>query len=474
MSDFYYENQGKITYLVYELGDGETIDSISLGMLKNNNIDNVASVIFTQINERRILKFDVSAKITISNFLYGKVSRQNMLNILSGISKALLSSEEFMLSQDSFVLDNNYIYIDAVSKSVTLICLPVEGKALCNVDSCSYFKNLILKAQYDLKEDNNYLATVINSLNGTSPYSVKRFYDELDNLTSKTAARQVSSVDEKLFKKPISTDDIAKVSDALKPPTQVEKPHNEYPVKLEKHPEPKIDKDDAQNKEEKPMSMLYLLRNYSKENVEKYKAQKSGKSAVTEQSGSTSKKKPQTPAFDIPGHEQQIISAKEQEIGVSIPSGSGKNKISEKDISQVIISPKPTGVIQQNNDFGDTIFGDGSSENDTTTLFNGGNASRISPTLVRKRNNERIRIDSPIFRIGRDSSFNNYAVTDNHFVGHTHCHIISRNGEFFLVDDNSKNHTFLDGQQIPPSTEIKLSHGQKIRLSDEEFEFLLY
>jgi hypothetical protein len=42
------------------------------------------------------------------------------------------------------------------------------------------------------------------------------------------------------------------------------------------------------------------------------------------------------------------------------------------------------------------------------------------------------------------------------------------------VDDNSRNHTFMDGKMIASGVSVNILHGQTIRLADEEFEFRLY
>ena len=42
------------------------------------------------------------------------------------------------------------------------------------------------------------------------------------------------------------------------------------------------------------------------------------------------------------------------------------------------------------------------------------------------------------------------------------------------MDDNSKNHTFVNGVMVMPGTEVKLMHGQTVTLADEEFEFRLF
>ena len=101
-------------------------------------------------------------------------------------------------------------------------------------------------------------------------------------------------------------------------------------------------------------------------------------------------------------------------------------------------------------------------------------ARPVTPCLLRKRGGEKIPITKPVFYLGRDVEGNDHAITDNIYVGHRHCHIVSRGGEFFVVDDNSKNRTFIDGTSIPAGQEVRLTHGCTLRLANEDFEFRLY
>ncbi len=91
--------------------------------------------------------------------------------------------------------------------------------------------------------------------------------------------------------------------------------------------------------------------------------------------------------------------------------------------------------------------------------------------LVRKSNNETYQITGAECKIGRDKGTNDYVVKNNKYIGHNHCHIINRNGEYFIIDDNSKNHTYVDNIMLVPNTGLKLVNGQIIKLANEEFEF---
>jgi len=104
----------------------------------------------------------------------------------------------------------------------------------------------------------------------------------------------------------------------------------------------------------------------------------------------------------------------------------------------------------------------------------GHDSVKLKPFLIRKSNTEVVFLNKPVFTIGRERDFADYIITDNRFIGHVHCHFLIRDGEYFVVDDNSKNHTYVNNQMIQPSTEIKIAHGASVRLADEEFEFRVY
>ncbi len=94
--------------------------------------------------------------------------------------------------------------------------------------------------------------------------------------------------------------------------------------------------------------------------------------------------------------------------------------------------------------------------------------------LIRYRNGERIVLNKPVFRIGKERSYVDYFVSDNPAVSRAHADIIFKNGEYFIVDTRSTNHTYINGGMIPPHVETRLSHGAKIRLGNEDFEFHRY
>ena len=98
----------------------------------------------------------------------------------------------------------------------------------------------------------------------------------------------------------------------------------------------------------------------------------------------------------------------------------------------------------------------------------------MQPYLLRVKNNERIPINKPSFRIGKERSFVDYFIADNTAISRSHANILNRDGEYYIVDTNSTNHTYVNGVMIQSNVETKLTHGAKITLANESFEFLTY
>lgn len=92
-------------------------------------------------------------------------------------------------------------------------------------------------------------------------------------------------------------------------------------------------------------------------------------------------------------------------------------------------------------------------------------------TLLRVVNNECIDINKPVFRIGKERSYVDYFVSDNQAVSRSHADIITRGDRYFIYDQSSTNHTFVNEIMIPMRQEIEIYDGDRLRLANEEFVF---
>ncbi len=93
------------------------------------------------------------------------------------------------------------------------------------------------------------------------------------------------------------------------------------------------------------------------------------------------------------------------------------------------------------------------------------------PTLYRILTQEQISVNKPVFRLGKERSYVDYFVNNNIAVSRSHADIITRGTHCFVKDLNSKNHTFINGQEIPVHCEVEIRDGDHLKLGNEEFIF---
>lgn len=124
-------------------------------------------------------------------------------------------------------------------------------------------------------------------------------------------------------------------------------------------------------------------------------------------------------------------------------------------------------TMPSNDGAGETsVLNDGAGE--TTVL---GNQS-TGFFILRKRNNEKININKPEFVIGKERRRVDYCINDNNSISRAHAKIKVRAGRCYISDLGSTNFTYVNGSKLSPNQEVILSKGDKIKISDEEFEFL--
>lgn len=465
MIDFSFETQGTNTFLVYEIKQEDAVDTMSLGMVTNNRIEGFAQTLFAQIDEKKYIKFNISAKVSADQLFDGTVSKKRLVGVFSGIVGAMISAEEYMIDPNNILLDLEHIFVDVTTFDTAMICLPIFGGDLKNPDLSTFFKSIMFNTQFDQTENCDYVAQIINFLNRHSALPLEDFKKLMDSIAKDNEPA-----------KPVQV----KVQPEA-PRTVVQNPNPVYvtaaPVAPAVKPvEVKSEKNDPPV-EEKPMSLFYLLQHYNKDNAATYKAQKEARKAKKAgDSGPDDKQKNNAlnPGYAVPGYQTVPTN-----YGFAVP-GQADAQVKQNVVPQTVVSEarlvaehvqstSPSAI-----SFGETTVLGGGGIGETTVLGAAMEASVVAPHLIRTKNNEKISINKPVFRIGKERSYVDYFIGDNTAISRSHANIVNHNGEFYVVDTNSTNHTYVNGGMIQSNVETKLSHGTKIRFANEDFEFRLY
>ncbi len=126
----------------------------------------------------------------------------------------------------------------------------------------------------------------------------------------------------------------------------------------------------------------------------------------------------------------------------------------QRDVQQSFSYGEGTGVLPNNE--GTTLFGE------TTIDY---------PYLIRLSTFDRIEINKPIFKIGKEKSFVDCCISNNNAVSRMHADIITQGLNYYIRDNNSTNRTFVNGVVITPDRDFQIFDGDHIMMANEAFEF---
>lgn len=127
-----------------------------------------------------------------------------------------------------------------------------------------------------------------------------------------------------------------------------------------------------------------------------------------------------------------------------------------------------TSLLMADDDDSTSLLND---DDEATSLLGDNSSFQRFPYLIRKNTFDRIDINKPVFRIGKEKSYVDYFIGDNNTISRLHADIISRDNRYYLKDNNSTNHSYINGSMVQGNQEAELFDGAVITLSNEDFEF---
>ena len=163
--------------------------------------------------------------------------------------------------------------------------------------------------------------------------------------------------------------------------------------------------------------------------------------------------KPEMPKPQMPPMGQRPAMGGQPMMGQTVPPMGGQPMMGQPMMGQM---PRPQAPQMQNGNLMGQLGG-----------------ARPIPHFVRKSTGEIINITKPEFIIGKSKTKADYAIENNSAISREHCIVIQRDGVNYIKDNNSTNHTYVNGVELQPGKEVLLKHKTEVRLGDEEFTFLL-
>lgn len=406
-------------YLVYEPDNNDTLDKVAMGMLENNEIDGLIPFTINGIDDKIIVRYDVTGLSQFSEMLGDCLKKEKILDVLEQVLDVYSEVEKYLIESESIILDYEKIFYNKENGKLFFVVSPVAGKNTGNPELKVFLKNYICQVRFDSTENCDYIGKMLGYLNSSSDFSVTDFKYILD---SQFESKHQEAMPEKITVS--ESDEIHVPEYTIKKPQYEEEPEEKFADiasevidEPENDPEQSFkipldsfadDEDDDENKSKKGLFSMFFKEKDSKNK-------------------NRSRKKDD--------------------------DGDDKFKIDFCDKDGEIISEM--------------------TDENATVCIRGNHGKEKASFLLRIKNNERIFIKKNNFKIGTEKKSVDYCITDNTAVSRMHAKIVKKNDIYFIVDNNSTNHTYLNDHAIKENFEMRLQDKSRIKLADEEFVFYM-
>lgn len=457
--EFTFEAIGTNTFLTYMADIGE-FDEFSMKMLENNQIEGILPFSYIQENRKKKIRFSITSYETLDSYIRRPLSLSKILNIIESVARSALEVEEYMLYMNGIVLDPAYMYTEIGTGKTRLLYLPLKNTE--NIDVFGFLRKLLGTIQYETPENAVCILKISNDINSGKINGLEQLLKAVREAESggektKTVKAEVPAVHKVIMER----------TDPVREPEAIPSvPVIQSPAKPEE-----------ENTKEKGKKSFGLFGGEKKEKDKPKKKKQDVKIA--------------SPGFAIPGMEpavpvQAVTDKVEIQVSAEIKDGkkgfSGfKKKVKNEPVSGIrkesvvknaspIIIPEYEVKEERKLDFGKTII---SQPDDEVTVVEGWEekANQSISYILRRANGQKMYLEQDITKIGRESAYVDFYIGDNLQIGRSHAEIIRRGQNFFIKDNNSKNHTYVNGKMVIGDELVQLRTGDIITLANEIFEY---
>ena len=474
--------QNGMTLVEYQLGVADVYDDRVSD--KVAQLGNIIPFQYKDEDGKRSIVSYVHHDTSLEVMLRQTLKKADVLAILKGLLCAFeIGAAGVQICY--LVRDLNYIYVDPESKAVKCIMVPVKQDPLGQSDIPDFFRNIVSHMRFDEADKDDYVARILTLIN-TDHYSNMKlkglvdaemeklglFYTRDEGLKKEadtTAAPEVQNQNVKVNRVGVMNNMRPQGMPAMgQPMGQPVPPMGGQPMMGQ--PVPPMGGQPMMGQPVPPMGGQPMGQPVTPMNGQPMgqpvppmgqmpKPEMPKPQAPAPEAPKPEMPKPEIPKPQMPPMGQRPAMGGQPMMGQPVPPMGGQRPpMGQPMMGQPMMGqmPRPQAPQMQNGNLMGQLGG-----------------ARPIPHFVRKSTGEIINITKPEFIIGKSKTKADYAIENNSAISREHCIVIQRDGVNYIKDNNSTNHTYVNGVELQPGKEVLLKHKTEVRLGDEEFTFLL-
>jgi len=427
-------------FLTYDIDNESSLDDTLLDFLEEEEPKGIVPIIFEDGEEFDTFSYDITDKIRLCELLNQEMSAELVLNVLRELVLAFINMGEYRVPFSYLVLHRDYIYVDE-NCEVEFICVPLE-ELQEEVDLNVFLRNFLASLRYDASENGDYVAKLLTHINNTAIFTlhnllalIEELMDAIGVELSDNAADVYADYQEMEENKKDSTDSIVEMLEELE--------QDEEDLEVGDLVSEKVVSETEESSEEEALA--------------------NEKAIDEELSDELSDEKATDEELNDEASEQEVVDDEDE------PKLKKNVKVNRASV-----------VMNNRNEWQDEVEDEDVVSNSilsqtvgTTGVLKAVELPKANPYLIRINTEERIMITKQNFKIGKASMGVDYTVKGNSAVSRVHAVISSKDDIYYVRDNKSTNHTFVNGKILDGGESELLTHDCKIVLGDEEFVFKL-
>lgn len=449
MEEYTIVTQGSATYLEGTLGADELLDEVDRGMLVSNQISGMLPLSIQWINADCRLLYNITGLTPLVQAARILEHETRLGNFFMALCRAEKECDEYLLDPHKIDLTPEHVYLDAAGRAYVMY-VPVQKAPdkYAPTELASYVLRMVGR---QMPQDSRVIGILSRQLLYGGNFSFADLEKQLDDTPVQVETPKPSYSEPKpraedpIISPPPRPEPVYKPEPVHTPapapaPAAAQQPVHDNPFEqkgnpiAESQPEKPEKKDEKAEKEKKKKKSGGLFGGLFGGNKDKKKHTEEEQENPFQQ---------QAPAPEQPAYRPAPAAP------ANVPP---QQPVQQAGGHTVVLVTNNGGAART------TIMGAGSS----------GGAGELY--LVQKATNQYIHITHTNFHIGRAEDVVDYTVhTQNCYLGNDHAYILLENGCYYIVDNNTQNHTYLNEQRLEPSKPTQFHAGDTIRMADIVF-----
>lgn len=191
--EFGYESDASGSFLIVNADAGEKVLTYQIEMIKNNPNKNILPVSLIQKDSKYQFRYNITSRLALSQYLKrNNLKRDEFISIFFDITKTILDSKGYLLSDKSFVISKDYIYINPDNMEVALVYLPVNFDININDIVKNFTINFIMYgANIEENSNDNFIQRILYLLK-SDVFNILEFNNLLKELKAKPGPTQIN------------------------------------------------------------------------------------------------------------------------------------------------------------------------------------------------------------------------------------------------------------------------------------------